>query len=236
MGSIYLCQKLKQHLVFSHWTDLSSTRNQSVIWLNSDWNFCASFSASVSNNNFNNTDRRESRFRLFMLRSYFVAFHSFSLMAQHATPRNFISLICVTKFWAANWLMWCFLLISRWNTNDLGTFRDHPWAPTQVRTQTKATTRSDAIIGIAKWSTSIGRRRRKTRQEMQLHHHRRTIPSIDRSQITWKPASMVSRRKEGHDHRRDRQTASRAFMWDSKWDYKVFRKVDCKIKFNWIGT
>lgn len=105
----------------------------------------------------------------------------------------------------------------RWITRDPGLFHDLHWAPVPARTQTKAMIQSDAITAIARWLTSIDRSKRRIRLSQQRRPplRRRFTRIARRIRSTWKPpASMASViQNEDRDHHRDRQTASRVFMW-----------------------
>lgn len=160
-------RKLNQHLEFSHCADLSLTiyaisRALIEFWFLMEFH---NFSASVA-------DAKRQCFVVVV--SCFLTNHArkilscfefgnvvvakqilFSLMAwistHHTTEFHQLLLRHNIKLLIIH--IWRFPIISRWITNNLGTFRDHPWAPIPAQTLTKVTSQSDATIATAKWLT-----------------------------------------------------------------------------------
>lgn len=95
-----------------------------------------------------------------------------------------------------------------------GTFRVHRWRRPKAQILPM---RSDAIIAIAKWLTSKGRREARTVDNSHRPHRQPSHRSTRKSRKSpWKHASTRATRVRWNvdqDRRRDRRTVSRAFMW-----------------------
>lgn len=111
-----------------------------------------------------------------------------------------------------------FPILSRWNIARCGTYHGHRWAPTQVRPiQTKATTRSDAIIVIPKSTTSKIRKERKMQRKLRqlrlrhLHFHR-SDPRI-RQLLRHALIATAIHQNEGRSRLKARLIANKAFTW-----------------------